>query len=388
MNSKISYRRQIRLVATFLVSSVLILLEVNSAKSDTLNDLNQFNSDNSATVLGLEKKDSISETDIKLAARRLLTRYHPDRYAGANFSEADRARANEITRKILAAQESLVNYIKINPSFSPSKDGGSSGPTGASQSGGPAQSNDRFYTWQDFASEMEKDRARAGSSVVTMDHYGSSLRGTMFEFLYQFPSANMAFLELHQASARTTNHDAIMVLRPEIFPNVEFRIISRDRDGNATQVVKSVFARYVRGHHQGNGGRHLVDAIVFEDGSHFPKGSYLMPGFVGQIRYKGEVTPEMGDKAVRMTGHPQAMFLFMKPSGYSDPEHGGYISDSAKPISQFLTRKPPTPAVDPVKNLGWKDVSVSYGSADPIQLGFDPTSCGNEFGSLKKKKKK
>ncbi len=245
-----------------------------------------------------------------MAARRLLARYHPDKFSGEKHTDADRIKAGEITRKIIAAQDSLTTYLKINPSFSPAKESGASG-SASDFKNQNYQSNERAYTWQDFGAEMKKEQPHKGSSVATMDHFGSSLRGTMFEFLYQFPDASFAYLELHQGSAQTANHDALMILRPETFPIIEFRLISKERDQTAAQLVKSVYGKYVRGHHQGNSGRNLVDSIVFQDGGHFPAGTHLMPAFTGQIKYKGEVSDDVSVKSVRMTGHPQAMFIFM-----------------------------------------------------------------------------
>ncbi len=371
-----------KILGCFIVAASTLLPLVSFGES--LQGLPQFNSENSATILGLDKKDAVSEADIKLAAKRLLSRFHPDKFGSDKFSDADRLKANEIAKKIISAQDSLTTYLKINPAFSPAKESSSSSQGAASKNPGfksSAQHSDQGnYTWQNFGADMKRERAATDSSIVNMDHYGTSMRGTMFEFLHQFPDANIAYLELSQGSTQAANHDAIMVIRPETFPNIEFRLISRDRDGNATQTVKSVYATYVRGHHQGSGGRHLVDSIVFNDGSHFPPGTYLMPGFTGQIKYKGEMSSDVtAVKSVRMTGHPTAMFVFMNANGYSNSTLGGYISESSKPSTAFLQPKPPAPK--PVeKVLGWKDVKARQASDEPIRLG-----CPTAFSSFSRK---
>ncbi|CAN5700376.1 hypothetical protein BH10BDE1_BH10BDE1_02180 [soil metagenome] len=356
--------------------------------AESLQGLPQFDSENSATILGLDNKDAVSEKDIKMAAKRLLSRFHPDKFSSEKYSEADRIKANAITQKIISAQDSLTTYLKINPAFSPAKESGSPNNGASSKSGfqnSSPHSDQGSYTWQDFGDQMKKERAPTGSSVVNMDHYGSSMRGTMFEFLHQFPDANIAYLELSQGSTQAANHDAIMVIRPETFPNIEFRLISRDRDGNATQTVKSVYGTYVRGHHQGNSGRNLVDSIVFKDGTHFPPGTYLMPAFTGQIKYKGEMSTDVtAVKSVRMTGHPTAMFVFMNSNGYSNSTLGGYVSESSKPSTAFLKQKTPVPTKPPVaKVLGWRDVKASQAPNDTIQLKYE--GCPAGFGSLTKK---
>ncbi len=374
-----------RLLTRVIPAVLFVLFSCQFAHAEKLKSSPQFSSENSATVLGLDAKNTVSEQDIKMAAKRLLSKYHPDKYGSKDFTDADRLMANVITKKILAAQDSLVHYLKLNPSYNPSEKSGS---PSASQYRPESQYDQKFYTWQDFASDMSKDRQKSSGAVTTMEHYGSSLRGTMFEFLYQFPDANLAYLELFQASAKVNNQDALLILRPEIFPIIEMRIISRETDANKPQLVRSVFGKYVRGHHQGNSGQNLVDAIVFDDGRHFPKGYYMLPMFREQTKYQGEVTGDVGPKAVRMSSSPQPMFLVMKPSGYSDTEHGGYTGASPKPTKQFLPPKPPTPVQPEQPKLGWRDVKVQSGSDQTIMLGHTPTDCPADFGKLGKKRKK
>lgn len=71
-----------------------------SRPETAVNSLNQ-----AYTVLGLKREASIDE--IKLAYRRLIKRYHPDKLAASETSPAELKKATERTREITAAYERI-----------------------------------------------------------------------------------------------------------------------------------------------------------------------------------------------------------------------------------------------------------------------------------------
>lgn len=224
----------------------------------------QFLSDNSAVILGLDGETKLTKDMVKRAARKLYRIYHPDHFSQ---NEADREMAVALSKKIQRARESLEEYLEVNPTYNPqssSSNRNQSQPQSSRPQANPYSWNDMFNDIGDTRSAYARSQ-NYSSSLVTEQHYGSSLRGTMFEFLYEFPEFEQAIIPFVGKSDRLESRDIIMIINPAIFPKIEIRYISKETDRDAPRLVDASFATYVRGRYQGS--RDLVDGIVLPNGN-------------------------------------------------------------------------------------------------------------------------
>ena len=328
----------------------------------------QFKSKNLATILGLQDEDKLDVEMVRKAAKKLYSKYHPDRYSDPKkYSKADQQMYTDITQIISEARDALVNYLEVNPDFNPK-----SSSTGSSNYSQKEHDNAQPFSWEDIFGERANGQGQAGQrsnqdsrSVVRGDHYGASLRGTMFEFLYQHPGFTQAIIPLEGRSANLGEVDMVMIIDPAIFPRIEIKLISKpSKTSNAPSLVKSFYATYVRGHHQGSGGAVLVDGIVY------PNGQYLFNALHSQPR-KWSAIPldERGEKLYLQTN---GLFFFteMKPTFYSTGTSFTLIN---KEPLQFL------PATNSPKAPEWKSLELGH-DKNVIRLGYDgPGSCASKL---------
>ncbi len=325
----------------------------------------QFESENAAVILGLDSKTQISDKDVDLAARRLTLKYHPDRYQNPEqYTDEDRKQANEVTAKIQSARRALIKYLETNPDYNPS-----TSPSGQGSHAGFTSGQQRSsYSWEEFLrSRTAPPSGSSSRDLVSGDHYGASLRGTLFEFLYRFPDFKSAVIpfEIRSPDLGDENLEALMILTPEHFPFIEFRYISKKQEGKVVQIVRSTWAQYVRGHHQGNSGRALSDGILFENGNYLFN---ALPGSRPEIPYV--VTPI--DEAGQHLYIQSSMLMFlteMNPRGFSV---GTSYVMLKKEAQDLLPNKKHNPALD------WKNIAIEK-SNQPIALGYKGGLCDDSL---------
>lgn len=331
----------------------------------------QFKSTNAAVILGLDKDPILAKENsvltkkmVKEVAQKLFRKFHPDLYMDfPKYSGLDRERANEITRKVISARLTLENWLESHPDFNPYHQNMEEGPS-------PYQGTKKEnYSWADVFGERETratyQRGSSTRDIVTEEHFGgTSMRGTLFEFLQDYPGFNQAFIPLNVKSTDINdNMDALMIIDPEIFPMIEIKYISKYRDSQAPQLVESVFAKYVRGHHV-NGTGSLTDGIVL------PSGNYLMdPLKTGRPPRILTAKPmDSFGKKLMIDPIVANFFLEIKPTGYSSNRSYTVVKNDQKSI---LPRSNVEVELPVPRLPGWKNIDIPNNEG-VILLGYEP----------------
>lgn len=351
--------------------SLFFLLSISIAAATPESSLElpkQFQSDNAATVLGLESLESVDLAVVKKAAQRLWSKYHPDRVSGTSAGAvAQRAMYTAISQKIQAARDTLSKYLELNPNYNPSKDGSaaSTGSRSGARSGGAA----RAYSWDDLFRDVNPgEPSSKGSggfgepsssrSVVTESYFGTSLRGTMFEFLHQYPNVEIAVMPLEGRSPKVSfDVDYLVVLKPSLFPQVEIRVLSKPTSGAEPTLVETIYGTYKRGHdvsNQGGLGR-FTDAIVFSDGT------YLRPAFLSGAPDQPFHVVDLEAQGRGVLLATQSLFFFneMSRDGFATGTHFK------------MSKREPLAILPATQTPAWKKVQLLEGGA-VIRLGYDP----------------
>ncbi len=346
--------------SAFLAYAVFAFVGTSKAAA-ALKLPDQFLSSNAVVILGLENETSISEKTVDKAARRLLSKFHPDRFDDKmKHSDADRLISNTATGLIQKAREALIDYIRLNPDFNPQKYTANFDP----QKRGFTNGQGGAYSWDETFDRGQSPPPRSersfgnGTSVVTGQHFSSSLRGTWFEFLYEHPGFLQAVIPMNGVSVSIDAYDVLLILRPETFPQIEVRYISKPTVSGAPQLVESVYATYTRGHYAGlRGQRH--DAIVFSDGRH------LINGLETGRPITPFVATSFGDTAGNFIINSSVDF-FLTELGQDGFHTGNNFEMYRKDPFAFL------PAQKPVEIPGWKKLALPTNTS-VIRLGYTPS---------------
>jgi hypothetical protein len=320
----------------------------------------QFSSSNAAVILGLENETSVTTLTVKRAAQRLYSKFHPDRFMDeSKFSAADRDAVTAIAAKIQQARQTLEDYIEFDPTYNPKEELASGGNSSRRSSEG----NGRPYSWRDIFDEKPSANSqaanRSGSDVVNADHFGSSLRGTWFEFLYRHPGFQRAVIPMNGRSTSIDAVDIVMIIRPEMFPRIEIRYLSRPGHGQSPQLVESVYATYVRGHYSTFAGKRF-DAIVL------PDGRYLMNALESGRPRTPFVASPFGDTAGNFIVNSTMDFFLTEIESNGISNRTNYTMVQKDPLL-FL------PAEKPIDVPKWKKLELPMNS-NVIQLGYTPES--------------
>lgn len=345
--------KRVSFAGAFLgLASLALMASVSSATPELPA---QFQSDNAATVLGLDGLQEIDPSTVKKAAQRLWSKYHPDRVNGTSEeATSKRALYTAISQKIQAARDTLSKYLELNPTYNPTKDS-----TGFRNTTRPASGSARPHSGEPFKWDHVFSGPSSSREIVTESHFGSSLRGTMFEFLYQSPNVEVAVMPLEGRSDSVSFRlDYLLVLKPALFPQIEIRVLSKSSADASPMLLETKMATYVRGHHEHNinGAGNLADSIVFSDGTFLR--AHLLTG-----------TPDQPFHLVPVDAEGRHVMLASKTLFFfNETGRNGWATGAMF----MLSKRAPLEILPGPKAPGWKKVQLLENSS-VIRLGYQPT---------------
>lgn len=197
-----------------LVSSMFILFCSHPPSSASESKIpKQFQSENAAEILGLNNLDKQpTKSEVKKAAKKLKTKYHPDK-VNPDFSVEE---LTLISHKIGQAEGSLIKALESGNYGSVSNDNHRppEGPT----YGEP--SSNHFYDEQN--QEFTSQKYSPGSDVEGYSLRQESIPNSMFK---DMPSDLKTFyINFTKKSERTPSH-LVLVFHADTFPTLEARFI-------------------------------------------------------------------------------------------------------------------------------------------------------------------
>jgi hypothetical protein len=351
----------------------------------------QFKSSEAAVILGLDKDPALDKKDAKLtkemvkkAYRKLISKYHPDKFG--RVDKEDEKVLRDIAQRINSAFDTLNKWLEVNPDYNPKHQNGSGSANQSAFHAGESSANGNDFSWEDLFKNRRSAPGGAQSSrwsssstdIVSESHYGgTSMRGTLFESLASLRPFEQAFLPMELSSTNVDKRlDALFVIDPAIFPQVEIKIISKNRDGSSPQLVDSMIGQYVRGHHR-NGGGGYSDGIVF------PNRNYLMSMGRGQTNPTFTSTPvdEAGKNVMLKVQQGGFMLIEMNPSGHSAGQ--AFLWKNAASPEDVLPKKRPVVESKPVvaeQLEDWRTLQLPKNES-VIRLGYTPSAQPKEEAS-------
>lgn len=265
--------------------SLFFLFSMKGFAADAELNLAQFESDNLATILGLDKKESITVDDVKKARKNLSQKFHPDKVLKLKLSDEERNQKLKtyevIFKKIRAAATKLTEFIKLNPDYNPSLDKGASSYQSRTQ-------HNAFYSWEDLRKEQAERKQKnnfAGPFDIVHESYyeRGSINGTNFDFLNEYPLVEVAYFPFKSASKSLSSPDIIIIIRRSEFPSIEVKYIQNGvgEGPSLIQTKKGIYKRRAAPTATGE----YSDMIQLDDYTHlrFSPQAYANPFFAPSV---------------------------------------------------------------------------------------------------------